>query len=197
METVSSTSKSGESEYAMTDSPAADNSNGAEVPVRKSGDENTDTKSDLFSLTDTQLVSVNEQVNKTRLMSQFFGRFQLFNWEHFPVVVLVACLVLSCVIIMTVVMVARRIETESGGGGRQIRKSVVEVGGGGFLPSKYASKLNQSDDEDDDENDSSTRLMMYEKYCTCVSSGLKRNSFDSCEDFYDEGKFISFKCVAG
>lgn len=145
----------------------------------------------LISLTNTQLINLNEQVNRTRLMNQFFNRFRLFKWEHFPMVVLVTIVALSCVIVLTVVMVARRIETDSSGSAemkstQNNRGMVVDVGGGAF----YSTKLGVSDEEDDEDDGASTRLMMYQKYCTCVSRGLKRNSFDSCDDFYDHGKLL-------
>ncbi len=90
-------------------------------------------------------------------------------------------------IVLTVITVARRIETTTSHD--QNSKSskligIVDVGGGAFLASRCPSNVNSFDSDNDyDDENSSARLMIVDKYCTCISKN--RKSLDSsCEDIY-------------
>ena len=88
-----------------------------------------------------------QQMNQTKLINKFFNRFKLFNWYHFPMLVLVVCLILSLFIVFTVVVVARKLETDNRAAAQHCLKSektvgVVDIGGAAFLSSNYSSNLN-------------------------------------------------------
>ncbi len=87
------------------------------------------------------------------------------------------------------IAVARRVETNTT---QSKIIGIIDVGGGAFLATNYSSNLktvesdNDYDDEDGDEN-SSARLMMVDKFCTCISKN--RSSLDSsCDEIYETNR---------